>query len=78
MPLLGSSTIVKTTEHIRNTADYTSLVETIVDASDDSETAKHAWFEEKDLRMRRQQLRLANAGREGRTGDIGRVEANLE
>ena len=37
-----SSTIEKTTEPIQNTAAYKTLAETIVDALDDSGTAKHA------------------------------------
>lgn len=73
-----SSTIEKTTEPIRNTAAYKSLADTIVDALDDSGTAKHAGFEEKELRRRRRQLRLAKAGQEGRAGKIGRVKANPE
>ena len=73
-----SSTIEKTTEPIRNTAAYKSLADTIVDALDDSGTAKHAGFEEKELRRRRRQLRLAKAGQEGRAGKIGRVKADPE
>lgn len=71
-----SSTIEKTTEPIRNTAAYKTLADTIVDALDDSGTAKHAGFEDKELRRRRRQLRLAKAGQEGRAGMIGRVKAN--
>jgi import inner membrane translocase subunit TIM44 len=61
-----SSTIASTTEPIRNTAAYKTLAETVVDALDDSGTAKHAGFEEKDARRARRQLRLAKAGKEGR------------
>lgn len=61
-----SSTIATTTEPIRNTAAYKTLAETLVDALDDSGTAKHAGFEEKEARRARRQLRLAKAGREGR------------
>lgn len=58
-----SSTIEKTTEPIRNTAAYKSLSETIADALDDSGSAKHAGFEEKEARRRRRQMRLEKAGR---------------
>lgn len=61
-----SSTIASTTEPIRNTAAYKTLAETVVDALDDSGTAKHAGFEEKEARRARRQLRLAKAGKEGR------------
>ncbi|KAI0629235.1 mitochondria import inner membrane translocase TIM44 subunit [Trametes polyzona] len=70
-----SSTIEKTTEPIRNTAAYKTLSETIADALDDSGTAKHAGFEEKEARRKRRQLRLAKAGK----NSIGhRVKANPE
>ncbi|KAH9074779.1 mitochondria import inner membrane translocase TIM44 subunit [Lactarius deliciosus] len=69
-----SSTIATTTEPIRNTAAYKTLAETLVDALDDSGTAKHAGFEEKEARRARRQLRLAKAGKEGRIK--ARVAAN--
>ncbi|KAI8985563.1 mitochondria import inner membrane translocase TIM44 subunit [Trametes punicea] len=72
-----SSTIEKTTEPIRNTAAYKTLSETIADALDDSGTAKHAGFEEKEARRRRRQLRLAKAGKNSITGRA-RVKANPE
>ncbi|KAI0763792.1 mitochondria import inner membrane translocase TIM44 subunit [Trametes elegans] len=72
-----SSTIEKTTEPIRNTAAYKTLSETIADALDDSGTAKHAGFEEKEARRRRRQLRLAKAGKNSIIGG-GRVKANAE
>ncbi len=71
-----SSTIVSTTEPIRNTAAYKTLAETLVDALDDSGTAKHAGFEEKEARRARRQMRLAKAGKEGRIK--ARVVANPE
>ncbi|TFY72009.1 hypothetical protein EVG20_g993 [Dentipellis fragilis] len=61
-----SSTISTTTEPIRNTAAYKALSETLIDALDDSGTAKHAGFEEKEARRKRRALRLAKAGKEGR------------
>ncbi|KAI0741432.1 mitochondria import inner membrane translocase TIM44 subunit [Daedaleopsis nitida] len=70
-----SSTIEKTTEPIRNTAAYKSLSDTIADALDDSGTAKHAGYEEKEARRRRRQMRLEKAGR----NSIGvRTKANPE
>ena len=70
-----SSTIERTTEPIRNTAAYKTLSETISDALDDSGSAKHAGFEEKEARRKRRQLRLEKAGR----NSIGvRVKANPE
>jgi len=61
-----SSTIASTTEPIRNTAAYKTLAETVIDALDDSGTAKHAGFEEKEARRARRQIRLAKAGKDGR------------
>ena len=64
----------QTTEPIRNTAAYESLADTIVDALDDSGATTHTGFGEKELRRRRQQLRLAKAGQGSRAGKIGRVK----
>ncbi|OSD03053.1 mitochondria import inner membrane translocase TIM44 subunit [Trametes coccinea BRFM310] len=72
-----SSTIEKTTEPIRNTAAYKTLSETIADALDDSGTAKHAGFEEKEARRKRRQMRLAKAGKNSIAGGA-RVKANPE
>ncbi|CDO77668.1 hypothetical protein BN946_scf184969.g19 [Trametes cinnabarina] len=72
-----SSTIEKTTEPIRNTAAYKTLSETIADALDDSGTAKHAGFEDKEARRKRRQLRLAKAGKDSIAGRA-RVKANPE
>ncbi|KIK08862.1 hypothetical protein K443DRAFT_671921 [Laccaria amethystina LaAM-08-1] len=58
-----SSTIEKSTEPIRNTAAYKTLSETLVDALDDSGSAKHAGFEEKEARRLRRQKRLVKAGK---------------
>ncbi|KAF9006086.1 hypothetical protein BDQ17DRAFT_1303617 [Cyathus striatus] len=58
-----SSTIEKSTEPIRNTAAYKALSETLIDALDDSGSAKHAGFEEKEERRLRRQKRLEKAGR---------------
>ena len=64
------------TEPIRNTAAYKVFADTLVDALDDSGTAKHAGFEEKEARRKRRALRLAKAGKEGRIRQ--RVTANPE
>lgn len=57
-----SNTIAHTTEPIRNTAAYKTLAETLVDALDDSGSAKHAGFEDKEARRLRRQKRLEKAG----------------
>ncbi|KAG2053622.1 mitochondria import inner membrane translocase TIM44 subunit [Suillus hirtellus] len=69
-----SSTIATTTEPIRQTAAYKTLAETLVDALDDSGSAKHAGFEDKEARRRRRQKRLEKAGLTGRRI----MEENLE
>jgi import inner membrane translocase subunit TIM44 len=74
-----SSTIASSTEPIRNTAAYKSLAETLVDALDDSGSAKHAGFEEKEARRKRRQMRLAKAGKVGGIAKgSSRVDANPE
>ncbi|KAG9223648.1 hypothetical protein CCMSSC00406_0008531 [Pleurotus cornucopiae] len=72
-----SSTIASTTEPIRKTAAYKALADTVVDALDDSGSAKHAGFEEKEARRLRRQKRLAKAGKDGGLGP-GRLAANPE
>ncbi|KAI0080134.1 TIM44 subunit of mitochondria import inner membrane translocase [Panus rudis PR-1116 ss-1] len=68
-----SSTIASTTEPIRNTAAYKALSETLVEALDDSGSAKHGGFEEKEARRKRRQMRLAKAGKDSMTS---RIKAN--
>ena len=50
----------------RSTVAYKTLAETVIDAFDDSGTAKYAGSEEKEPRRARQQMRLVKAGKEGR------------
>lgn len=57
-----SNTISHTTEPIRNTTAYKTLAETLIDALDDSGSAKHAGFEDKEARRLRRQKRLEKAG----------------
>ncbi|OSX64240.1 hypothetical protein POSPLADRAFT_1073819 [Postia placenta MAD-698-R-SB12] len=73
-----SSTIASTTEPIRNTAAYKVLSETVVDALDDSGSAKHAGFEEKEARRKRRQTRLAKLGKDSITGTSRAVKADPE
>ncbi|KAJ6534634.1 import inner membrane translocase subunit tim44 [Mycena vulgaris] len=74
-----SSTIEKSTEPLRNTAAYKTLSETLIDALDDSGSAKHAGFEEKEARRLRRQKRLEKAGRARGLGPATeRVDANPE
>ncbi|KAF8202305.1 import inner membrane translocase subunit tim44 [Pholiota molesta] len=72
-----SSAVEKSTEPIRKTAAYKTLAETLVDALDDSGSAKHAGFEEKEARRLRRQKRLAKAGRASGLGP-NRIVANPE
>ena len=72
-----SSTIEKSTEPIRKTAAYKSLSESIIDALDDSGSAKHAGFEEKEARRLRRQRRLIKAGKAGRLAHT-KTDANPE
>ncbi|KAF8966345.1 hypothetical protein BDZ97DRAFT_1917721 [Flammula alnicola] len=72
-----SSAVEKSTEPIRKTAAYKTLSETLIDALDDSGSAKHAGFEEKEARRLRRQKRLAKAGRASGLGP-SRIVANPE
>jgi len=58
-----SSTVSSATEPIRKTEAYKVLAETVLEALDDSGSAKHAGYEEKEARRLRRQKRLAKAGK---------------
>ncbi|KLO19014.1 mitochondria import inner membrane translocase TIM44 subunit [Schizopora paradoxa] len=73
-----SSRIASSTEPIRNTEAYKTLAETVMDALDDSGSAKHAGYEEKEARRKRRQMRLAKAGKKGGLAARGRVAADPE
>ncbi|THH32400.1 hypothetical protein EUX98_g1789 [Antrodiella citrinella] len=71
-----SKTVANATEPIRNTAAYKALSDTLVDALDDSGSAKHAGFEEKELRRQRRQARLAKIGKESMIRGGVRIQTN--
>lgn len=71
-----SSKIASSTEPIRNTEAYKALAETVLDALDDSGSAKHAGYEDKEARRKRRQARLAKAGKKGGIAARGRVAAD--
>ncbi|TFK51643.1 mitochondria import inner membrane translocase TIM44 subunit [Heliocybe sulcata] len=61
-----SDSLNSAAEPLRKTAAYKTLAETLTDALDDSYSAKHAGFEEREERRRRRATRLAKARKEGR------------
>lgn len=69
-----SERIATSTEPIRNTVAYKAFADTIVDALDDSGSAKHAGFEEKETRRKRRQARLAKAG----IGSMGKGKVRVK
>ncbi|TDL23620.1 mitochondria import inner membrane translocase TIM44 subunit [Rickenella mellea] len=71
-----SSKIASSTEPIRNTEAYKVLAETVLDALDDSGSAKHAGYEDRDARRARRQMRLAKAGKSGGIAARQRVTAD--
>ncbi|KAI0704338.1 mitochondria import inner membrane translocase TIM44 subunit [Cytidiella melzeri] len=73
-----SSTVGKATEPIRNTEAYKTFADTLVDALDDSGSAKHAGFEEKEARRKRRQLRLAKAGKDTMGRGTQPIKSNPE
>ena len=50
----------------------------MIDALDDSGSAKHGGYEDKEARRKRRQLRLAKAGKSGGIAARGRTTANPE
>ena len=54
------------------------MAETVIDALDDSGSAKHAGFEEKEARRLRRQKRLAKAGRNAGLGPKNHMVADPE
>ena len=75
----ASSAVEKSTEPIvRNTAAYKTLAETVIDALDDSGSAKHAGLEEKEARRLRRQKHLAKAGRNAGLGTKNHTAADPE
>jgi import inner membrane translocase subunit TIM44 len=50
----------------------------VLDALDDSGTAKHAGYEEKEARRARRQARLAKVGKKGGLASRKRVQADPE
>ena len=69
--------VEKSTEPLRKTEAYKTLADTLVDALDDSGSAKHAGFEEKEARRLRRKRRLEKAGRTAGLGP-SRIVANPE
>jgi mitochondrial import inner membrane translocase subunit TIM44 len=72
-----SNTVSTATEPIRKTEAYKVLADTVLEALDDSGSAKHAGYEEKDARRLRRQKRLAKAGKSAGIGKK-RVSENPE
>lgn len=69
-----ANTVSTATEPIRKTEAYKVLADTVLEALDDSGTAKHAGYEEKEARRLRRQKRLAKAGKSGGIGKARTVE----
>ena len=73
-----SSKIAETTEPIRKTEAYKALADVVVDALDDSYSAKHAGYEDKEARRKRRQRRLEKAGKQSGIAARKRVAADPE
>ncbi|KAG8782109.1 protein translocase subunit [Serendipita sp. 401] len=69
-----ANTVSTATEPIRKTEAYKALADTVIEALDDSGSAKHAGYEEKEARRLRRQKRLAKAGKTGGIGKARTVE----
>ena len=54
------------------------MAEAVMDALDDSGSAKHGGYEDKDARRKRRQLRLAKAGKSGGIAARSRLAADPE
>ncbi|QRV74041.1 mitochondrial import inner membrane translocase subunit TIM44 [Ceratobasidium sp. AG-Ba] len=60
-----SSAVATSTEPIRNTEAYKAISEAVAEALDDSGASRYGGYEEKEVRRKLRQKRLAKAGREG-------------
>jgi import inner membrane translocase subunit TIM44 len=68
--------VSEATEPIRKTEAYKALAETVMDALDDSGSAKHGGYEEKEVRRLRRKMRLERAGRSAGLNARARVAAD--
>lgn len=60
-----SSAVASSTEPIRNTETYKAVAEAVADALDDSGASRYGGYEEKEVRRKLREKRLAKAGKQG-------------
>ncbi|KAF9518022.1 hypothetical protein BS47DRAFT_426924 [Hydnum rufescens UP504] len=70
-----STTIVSTTEPIRNTAAYKALPETVSDALDNSGSSRHGGYEAKEARCKRRNGSKGWEGRRPRAKEPRRIQS---
>lgn len=73
-----SSAVATSTEPIRNTEAYKAISEAVADALDDSGASRYGGYEEKEVRRKLREKRLAKAGRQGGIARTQRVAEDPE
>jgi import inner membrane translocase subunit TIM44 len=73
-----SSAVASSTEPIRNTDAYKAISEAVSDALDDSGASRYGGYEEKEVRRKLREKRLAKAGRQGGIARTQRVTEDPE
>ncbi|CAE6402600.1 unnamed protein product [Rhizoctonia solani] len=73
-----SSAVATSTEPIRNTEAYKAISEAVAEALDDSGASRYGGYEEKDVRRKLREKRLAKAGMQNRMARTHRIKEDLE
>lgn len=73
-----SSAVASSTEPIRNTEAYKVISEAVAEALDDSGASRYGGYEEKEVRRKLREKRLAKAGMQGGIARSHRVKEDPE
>ncbi|CAE7055418.1 unnamed protein product [Rhizoctonia solani] len=73
-----SSAVATSTEPIRNTEAYKAISEAVAEALDDSGASRYGGYEEKEIRRKLREKRLAKAGMQGGMARTHRIKEDPE
>ncbi|CAE6433104.1 unnamed protein product [Rhizoctonia solani] len=73
-----SSAVATSTEPIRNTEAYKAVAEAVAEALDDSGASRYGGYEEKEVRRKLREKRLAKAGMQGGMARTHRIKEDPE
>jgi import inner membrane translocase subunit TIM44 len=73
-----SSAVASSTEPIRNTDAYKAVSEAVAEALDDSGASRYGGYEEKEVRRKLREKRLAKAGMQGGIARSLRIKEDPE